>query len=128
MLARACANLIGRVGGRLTLRLLLQPTVAAFFAIRAGLRDAQAGRAPYGMLVFNDRFKRRYLLREAWDEIGKVFIAALVIDIVYQLIEFRWIYPGEAVIVASGLAVVPYLLFRGTANRIARRHEAAKLR
>jgi hypothetical protein len=49
-----------------------------------------------------------------------VFILAMVLDVVYQLIEHRWtVYPGEAVLVAIILAIVPYLLLRGPINRIA---------
>ena len=45
---------------------------------------------------------------------------AIVIDVVYQFIVFRWFYPGEALVVAFVLAIVPYLLVRGPVNRIAR--------
>jgi hypothetical protein len=44
ILARVWENLVGRVGGRLTLHLVLQPTMAAILAIRAGLKDAREGR------------------------------------------------------------------------------------
>jgi len=44
MFARASANLIDRIGGPMTFRLFLQPTVAAYFAIRAGLKDARERR------------------------------------------------------------------------------------
>ena len=43
----------------------------------------------------------------------------MVIDAVYQLMVFRWIYPGELLLVPFLLACVPYLLIRGLANRIA---------
>jgi hypothetical protein len=42
-------------------------------------------------------------------------------DVIYQWIVARWIYPLEVVVVAILLAVVPYLLIRGPVNRIARR-------
>jgi len=42
-------------------------------------------------------------------------------DIIYQLIVQRWIYPGETVVIAVVLAILPYLLIRGPVNRIARR-------
>ena len=42
------------------------------------------------------------------------------IDIVYEVIELRWIYPGQTLIVAAVLAVPSYFLIRGVANRIAR--------
>jgi hypothetical protein len=60
------------------------------------------------------------LLRDGWKDIAKVFVMALVIDLVYQLIVERWVYPGETVLVAVVLAIVPYLLIRGPASRIAR--------
>jgi hypothetical protein len=53
--------------------------------------------------------------------VAKVFIMAVVIDFIYQLIVFRWFYPGQAVIVAVVLAIVPFLLIRGPVNRIVRR-------
>jgi hypothetical protein len=40
--------LIGREHGPLAFRLVLQPKVAALLAIRAGVRDAKAGRPPHG--------------------------------------------------------------------------------
>lgn len=124
-LARLWVNLAGGVGGRLTFRLILQPTVAAVFAVRAGLSDMSEGRAPYGSLVLTDLASRSDLLREAWKDVAKVFTVAVIIDFVYQILEFRWLYPGEAALVAAALALLPYLLLRGPANRIAfrwRRH------
>jgi hypothetical protein len=62
------------------------------------------------------------MLKEGWKSIGKVFTLAVVLDIVYQLIEHRWrVYPGEAILVAIILAIIPYLLVRGPINRIFRR-------
>jgi hypothetical protein len=45
----------------------------------------------------------------------------VVLDAVYQYIALRWFYPGEAVLVAIILAIIPYLLVRGPVDRIARR-------
>lgn len=120
MYSRLWANLIGRIGGPLTFRLFIQPTVAAFFAIRAGLKDAQVGRVPYGWAIFTDQTNRQDLLREGWKDVAKVFVIAVAIDFVYQIIELRWFYLEEALIVAAILALIPYLLLRGPANRIAR--------
>ena len=64
---------------------------------------------------------RRELLRESWQDIAKVFLAAVIIDLIYQIMELRWFYPEEALIVATCLALLPYLLLRGPINRIARR-------
>jgi hypothetical protein len=40
---------------------------------------------------------------------------------VYQILVLRFVYPGETIIVAFVLAIVPYLILRGLVNRIARR-------
>jgi hypothetical protein len=50
-------------------------------------------------------------------DVGKVFVAAVVIDLIYQIVVFRWIYPGQALIVAVVLAMLPYPLIRGLLNR-----------
>jgi len=41
-------------------------------------------------------------------------------DAIYQFLVLRWFYPGEALVTAFVLAVLPYLLIRGPAARIAR--------
>jgi hypothetical protein len=53
--------------------------------------------------------------------VGKVFIIAMILDAVYQFIVVRWFYPGEALVVAVVLAIVPYVLLRGPANRLTSR-------
>jgi len=120
MLARVWANLSGRIGGPLTFRLIVQPTVAALFAIRAGVKDSREGRSPYGWAILSDPAKRGPHLREGWRDVGTVFLVAIAIDFVYQVMELNWFYPEEALIVATLLALFPYLLLRGPANRIAR--------
>ena len=113
--------LIGRASGPLSLRLLVQPTVAAILAVRAGLRDARAGQAPYLWSVFTNPAHRRDLLRQGCKDMGKVFIVAVVLDVIYELIVHRWLYPGQTLIVATVLAIIPYALIRGPVTRIARR-------
>jgi hypothetical protein len=123
-IARVTENLIARVTGPMKFRLLLQPCMAIFFAIREGLKDAQVGKPPYFWGCLTDRGERKAMLKEGWKSIGKVFTLAVVLDIVYQLIEHRWqVYPGEAILVAIILAIVPYLLVRGPINRIVRRRK-----
>ena len=68
---------------------------------------------------------RRDLLREGWKDIGKVFIIAVVLDVVYALIVHRWIFPGQALLVGTVLAIVPYVLIRGPVTRIVRRVRGA---
>jgi hypothetical protein len=58
------------------------------------------------------------MLREGWRDVGKVFVIAIALDIVYQLIVLRWVYPGETLVVAAALALLPYLIVRGLVTRI----------
>jgi hypothetical protein len=128
VLTRIWTDLIGRLTGPLTLRLYLQPAMAMIFAVRDGVRDARAGRPPYLWRVFTHPEERRALIRDEWKAIGKVFILAIVLDLVYQFVVFRWVYPVETLDVAIILAVLPYSLLRGPINRLARfwiRHDVA---
>jgi hypothetical protein len=120
MFTRLWTNLIGRIDAPLTFRLVLQPTVAALLALRAGWRDAHEGRVPYGWVVVSDPMNRLDFVREGWKDVVKVFVAAIVIDFVYQTMEFHWFYPEEAMILATILALLPYLFLRGPANRLVR--------
>lgn len=114
--------LIGREHGPLHFRFILQPLVAVVLAIRVGLRDAREGRPPYFFwAIFTDKARRPELLQLAWKDVGKVFCVALVLDLIYELIIWRRVYPTQAILVAMVLAIVPYLLVRGPATRIARR-------
>ena len=121
MIARIWENLVARTTGPLKFRLVMQPAMALFLAIRCGLKDAQEGKPPYFWALFTDRGEREAMLKNGWKSVGKVFVLAMVLDVVYQIIDLRWVYPGEVVLVAIILAIVPYLLVRGTVNRIARR-------
>jgi hypothetical protein len=114
-------NVIGRASGPMALRVLLQPTMAAFFAIRSGVKDAKEGRTPYAWAVAFDQGRRGGLIREGWRDVGKVFILASALDCVYQFIVFHRIYLLAAAFIAACLALVPYILIRGPANRLERR-------
>jgi hypothetical protein len=111
-------NFAARLTGPLRLRFLLQPGMAAFFAILDGRKDAREGNAPYGWSLFSHAGRRMDLLREGWVGIGKVFLVAVLIDAVYQVLELHFIYPGEALIVGFLLAIVPYVLLRGLVTRV----------
>jgi hypothetical protein len=61
------------------------------------------------------------MLKDGWKDVGKVFTLAILLDVVYQFIVARFVYPLEAIVVAFLLAIVPYLLVRGMVTRITRR-------
>jgi hypothetical protein len=120
LMTRVLEDLAARVGGPMSFRLILQPTIAAILAIRAGMQDARTGRPAYFWALLTDPAHRRDLLRDGWKSVTKVFLAATVLDVVYQIIVLRWVYPGEALLVAFILACVPYLLIRGPISRLMR--------
>jgi hypothetical protein len=117
VLTRIWEMLFGRVHGPFAFRLILQPLTATFFAARAALSDARAGRPPYGWALLTNPRGNRELQRECLKDVGKVFVVAVVMDLTYEIVVFRWIYPGQAVFVAAILAMLPYPLIRGLLNR-----------
>ena len=122
-LARSWDMLIGRADGPMTFRLIFQPAVAAILAIRAGLKDAQHGATPFLWSALNNAAHRKQLLREGWRDVNTVFMVAVLLDVIYALLVHRWLYPGQTLLVAAVLVIVPYLLIRGPVTRIARRRQ-----
>ncbi|WP_368564685.1 hypothetical protein [Pseudoxanthomonas sp. UTMC 1351] len=118
---RVVENLHDRVTGPMKFRLLLQPLMAVIFAVTSGLKDAKAGKPPYFWALLTDPTHRREMIRDGWKSVGKVFVLALVLDVIYQVIVQRFVYPGETIVVALALAIVPYLIVRGLVTRVARR-------
>lgn len=118
---RFVENMIDRVSGPMKFRLLLQPIMASIFAIVSGLKDARAGKPAYFWGLLSNPSQRSEMLRDGWKSVGKVFLLALVLDVIYQMIVERFVYPGEAIVVAFVLAIVPYLLLRGLVTRLARK-------
>jgi hypothetical protein len=118
MLSRGWNDLMARDSGPLHMRLVLQPVVAVILAIRAGWADAREGRAIFFWTLLRDPTHTRAMLQNLWKIVGKVFIVAIVLDVVYQVIVLHWIYPLETLIVATMLALVPCMLVRAVGNRI----------
>jgi len=71
---RVGTQLIARVSGPMKFRLVLQPCMAAFFAIRSGLADAKTGKSPYFWTMVSDPNERAELLKDGWKSVGKVFM------------------------------------------------------
>lgn len=113
-------DLIQRLDGPLHLRFFMQPLMATLLAVRDGIRDAQEGRSAYLWTVFTDSAQRRYLIRDGWKDISKVFILACLLDVIYELIVWRSLRPLQMVLVAALLSVIPYSLLRGPINRLMR--------
>ena len=124
-LRRGWEDFIGRPGGPMSFRLILQPAVAIMLAIRAGMRDARDGRPPFLWAVLSNQGRRQELIRQGWKDVGNVFIVALVLDSIYQVMVHSGIYALELLLAATILALVPYVAVRGLVTRLARRRSAA---
>jgi hypothetical protein len=118
--ARVLQNLFERPGGPMVFRFFLQPTMAAIAAWRDGIDDARTGRSPFFMGALADPAQRTVRLNEALVATARIILLGLVIDGIYQAIEFKSFHPAEAVIIALVLAFLPYLVLRGLIARAAR--------
>ena len=120
IISRSVDELLGRASGPLHFRVFVMPIVVTIIAVRADMRDAREGRpVPLGEF-FTKPTERRRLFRSAVEDIGRVFIVAVVLDTAYQLFVLRAFHIGELLIVAVGCAIVPYVLVRGPITRLAR--------
>lgn len=109
-----------RPDGPLAFRFYVQPIMAILFAVRDGVRDARTGQPAYLWSLFTDAAGRRERLRHGWHSVGRIFLFAIAMDVVYQLVALRGLRPVAGVVIAALLALVPYALLRGPANRVAR--------
>lgn len=128
MIVRALTNLAARVGGPMTFRIILQPLMASLIAFRDGWKDAREDRPPYLWTLITEPSQRVDLIRQGWAAVGRVFILAIIMDVIYQLIVVGWIYPFETLTVSILLAVIPYLVIRGPVNRIVRSRQSEPIR
>jgi len=122
--ARVWEGVADRLHGPMKFRLVIQPLVAAIFAVRAGLADARAGRPPFFWALFTDRANRGAMLKDGFKDVAKVFTMAVVMDLIFQFIVNRSVHVISALILAALLCFIPYLLLRGPVNRVARRKKA----
>jgi hypothetical protein len=115
-LTRLWEALVGRVDGPLAFRFILQPAMAIFLGIRDGLRFAREGRSFLLWGGPDDPADRRdQLLATCWC-IGRVFVLAVALDVVYKLLVWHWFYMLDTLIIAIAVALVPYFLVRGLVN------------
>jgi hypothetical protein len=123
LFSRIWENFVLRTEGPMHFRFFLQPTVSFYFAIKAAMHDAKNNTCPYFWRFLFSKTQKVEIAKEAWRDIGKVFIAGTILDIIYQLIIIyedngKYIfYPEESIIVAFTLAILPYIIFRGLINR-----------
>ena len=120
-LARGWANLVGRLSGPMSFRIFMQPAMAIFFAIRAGVKDAQHNNPTFLGCAISNPASWRARIRLSWKDVGTVFLVALILDAIYQIATHSSVYVLELLITATVLALAPYMVARDLVARIARR-------
>jgi hypothetical protein len=123
---RMWQHIVDRPGGPMSFRFLLQPVMALIAALHDGIGDARSGRTPYFHKLITDPQHFGGNLNEALIATARIVLLALGMDAIYQAIVLKTFYPGEMVMVAILLALLPYILLRGPIARIARRWLAHK--
>jgi hypothetical protein len=117
---RGWRHLIERPDGPMSFRLLLQPTMAGLAALYDGIQDARFGRSPYLWTLLYKPEKRASRLSEGLISTARIILLGLIMEAIYQIRVFDHFYPVQALLVAIGLAFIPYLLLRGPIARVAR--------
>ena len=113
-------DILARLSGPGRLRFIIQPTVAIILGARSGIKDAQAGYAPFlWALVFHGA-RRRELLQSAFVSVRDLVAIAVLLDVISQFLIFQQIRPGAALVVGPVLITLPYVLSRALTNRIIR--------
>jgi hypothetical protein len=115
------ADIPKRLTGPGRLRFIFQPTVACILGIRGGRADARAGRPPYLYGLFLHAEHRWEYVRSGMAAIRDIVCIGIILDAVAQLLIFRQIHPGAALVVGPVLIASPYAVARALSNRWARR-------
>jgi hypothetical protein len=104
---RFWSDIAGRLGGPMTLRFFLQPTLGFLAALKDGIKDARLDPS------------RRHL-REGVIATSQMMLFGFVMDTIYQFKVFNRFYPVEAVLMVFLLAVIPYFVFRWVIEHLVR--------
>lgn len=108
-----------RFSGPGRLRFILQPLIAILLGWRGGVGDARAGRPPYLYGLVKGKGNRGELLRSGLSAIRNLVAMGIVLDAVAQLLIYKELHPGAALVIGPVLICVPYALSRALGNRMA---------
>jgi len=110
-----------RFSGSGRLRFILQPLLAILLGVRGGMADAKTGNPPYLFGLLFAAGQRGELLRSAGEAIGILLTMGIIFDVVFQLVLYREVHPGAALLIGPILICTPYALSRALTNRLVRR-------
>jgi len=106
-----------RLTGPGRIRFVLQPLIAVILGARAGWRDGRTGQIPYIYALITDAPHRKELLRSGLSAVRDLLAMGITLDALAQLLIYRQIHPGAAVVVGPVLICLPYALARALSNR-----------
>lgn len=101
-------------------RFILQPAIAILLGCRAGWADARTGRLPFLYALITDAANRKALLRDWLSAVRDLLAMGVSLDAVAQLLIYKQVHPGAAVVIGPVLICLPYAMARALANRLAR--------
>ena len=110
--AQYFAELFGRTDGPLTFRLVLQPLVATFLGVRAGIRDARAGAPIYGWELVSNPAHRRDLVEAGHRRHVGIGVRVEVVFLVQARAELRIRVRIELAPILAQVVVVFLLILR----------------
>lgn len=111
-------DLWARFSGPGRLRFLLQPSAAVLLGMRDGKRDSQRKSPPFLLGLLFRRTHRRDLFRSAITSVRDLVAIAIILDVISQILIFREIHPGAALLLGPILISLPYSVTRAWTNRI----------
>ena len=109
-----------RFSGPGRFRFILQPVLAILLGVRGGMADARAGKPPYVFGLLFAAGHRRELLGSGAAAITTLLAMGIILDVVFQLILYRAVHPGAALVIGPILICTPYALSRALTTRLAR--------
>jgi hypothetical protein len=109
-----------RLTGPGRLRFVLQPLVAMLLGWRSGRADVLAGRPAYLYGLVTGSVDRKAALRDGFAVVRNLVAVGIVLDAVAQLLIYRQVHPGAAVVVGPVLICLPYAISRALSYRIVR--------
>jgi hypothetical protein len=113
-------DIVARLHGPGRLRFIFQPLAAILLGAREGVKDARAGNPPFLWGLAFRSSHRSGLMRSALASVRDLVAVAILLDVVAQLLIFRMVHPGAALLLGPVLIALPYATSRALTNRIAR--------
>lgn len=109
-----------RFSGPGRFRFILQPVFAILLGLRGGMADFRAGNPPYVFSLLFAAGRRKVLLRSGASAISTLLAMGIILDVVFQLVLYRAVHPGAALVIGPILVSLPYVLSRALTARLAR--------